>query len=1078
LEWFEVHHAEAAVAFEELVVRHGAMVLDVCRRVLHNPHDVEDAFQATFLVLARRAGSVRNRDALGGWLHRVALRVALRAKSEAAHRREVEQSVVAAANFVITARDIERADFRSVLHEELDRIPASYRAALVACYLEGLTHEEAAKRLGWPVGTVRSRLARGRDQLRDRLTRRGLAPGIALPMLASPPDLVPACLQKLTAQSMLSYVAGQFLVEKVSAPVATLAEGVIRAMKLRMLRILVSVALTVGAVAGMLPLLIMQAPRQVKASAAQAQRAEPDPAKSLAGVVRDSQGHPVAGATVVAGAFTTEPNHLMAATGRDGRFVFQSKEGEQELRYVLAYKEGLAPASKFGSGFDERAPNGDVELVLLKAEPFVGTVRDRNERPVAGARVRIKYMRGKRGKYDHNPILDNVLQGTPLDTLFHATTDKQGAFHFPAVPAPQRVVLHVSADGMADMSTEMPGDYEAGYISGTAARPAQLKMECEARVAGRVVTKLPGVSAARLKVGLQSTNDSTQFWRDTRTDDEGRFEMRGLPEGGGNIFPMDHPSDGPWTYRAIDNLALHPGKTAEVTIELIEGCLVEGEVLDAVSGDPIAGVSVGMYGPARPRSGAAIITAKTDDKGRYRFRLPPGQTQLYISSPGQWPPPAQHVVVPDHAKILAVPTLQVQKAKAAAAPAPRPAEVSKPVSLTTVGENEAFAFAGVVRDVSDQPIGGVTVVAAMLKQGLMSDRQIVTSGADGRFALKLASPKTTNALARIFAFKEGLAPAGASVRASDSKTAGEVKLVLARTRPFIGIVQDQDEKPIAGADVRVQSINAPVPEGQGMMVTELVWQAIEGTPLEGALRATSDEEGVFRLPSMPARSQVKLIVTAKGMRTHRTADLALRHWTGRSPAGFDGEFLHGSADTPARLYLDPETKAKTVQQGRTEEDDAPDHDALTKTGDVAPDFEVTTLENKRVRLFDLKGKVVLINFFATWCGPCLAELPRLQSELWKPNEKRGLIVLAIGREHTMEELTEFLHEHHFSFSIGPDPHRTIFKQYAAQSIPRNYVIGPDGRIAYQSMGYSPPRFQKLIEAVEKELDALTKKVDR
>jgi peroxiredoxin len=138
---------------------------------------------------------------------------------------------------------------------------------------------------------------------------------------------------------------------------------------------------------------------------------------------------------------------------------------------------------------------------------------------------------------------------------------------------------------------------------------------------------------------------------------------------------------------------------------------------------------------------------------------------------------------------------------------------------------------------------------------------------------------------------------------------------------------------------------------------------------------------------------------------------------------------------------------------------------------------VTTLEGNRVRLSDLKGKVVLINFFATWCGPCLGELPRLESEIWKPNQKRGLLVLAIGREHTQAELIEFLREHKLSFSVAPDPERTISKQYATRSIPRTYVIGPDGRIAQQSMGYNPPRFQELIKAVEKELDTLTEDGD-
>ena len=365
-------------------------------------------------------------------------------------------------------------------------------------------------------------------------------------------------------------------------------------MNLRMLRIVAAVALTVGVVGGTLPFLPILVPRL--AHAAQ----KPAPAGSLAGVVKDSEGQPVAGATVVAGAFTIKPNHQIATTGADGRFAFQSKEGESKVDYVLAYKEGLAPASKFHDLGKKLTPSGDLELDLLKPEPFVGTVRKRDGSPIAGARVEIKYMRGRGGKYDHNPILENVVQGTPLESLFHTTTDKQGGFRFPAVPSPQRVMLKVSADGMADYSTEVPGDYEAGYISGSEAQPARLTMEPGARIKGRVVIKFPGPSVVGLKVALQSTNDSVQFWRSAKTDTAGRFEFDGLPEGGGNIFLIDHPNDGPWTYRAIDNLSLHPGKTAEVTIELIEGVLVEGKVVETGTGDPVQGIYIGMYGPARP----------------------------------------------------------------------------------------------------------------------------------------------------------------------------------------------------------------------------------------------------------------------------------------------------------------------------------------------------------------------------------------------------------------------------------------------------------------------------------------------
>ncbi len=167
-------------AFETILARHGGLVWTVCRQVLGDAHAAEDAFQATFLVLVRRAASLRVREqgSLGPWLFGVAYRIALKARQGAARRRMRERRVAKAA--VETASDaIEHDELHALLHDEVNRLPAKYRAPLVLCYFEGRTHEEAAAALQWPVGTVRSNLSRARDQLRSRLARRGLAPAPA-----------------------------------------------------------------------------------------------------------------------------------------------------------------------------------------------------------------------------------------------------------------------------------------------------------------------------------------------------------------------------------------------------------------------------------------------------------------------------------------------------------------------------------------------------------------------------------------------------------------------------------------------------------------------------------------------------------------------------------------------------------------------------------------------------------------------------------------------------------------------------------------------------------------------------------
>jgi RNA polymerase sigma factor (sigma-70 family) len=162
------------LAFATLVARHGPMVMNVCRRMLRNPADAEDAFQVTFLVLVKRAGAIRFGTTLGPWLYGVSVRVARRARDRGMRHRLVNLDEKAAE--AITQEGCQSTqELRFEVDEVVARLPSNFRDAIVTCYLEGLTHEEAAIRLCCPVGTVRSRLARGRALLRDRLERSGLA---------------------------------------------------------------------------------------------------------------------------------------------------------------------------------------------------------------------------------------------------------------------------------------------------------------------------------------------------------------------------------------------------------------------------------------------------------------------------------------------------------------------------------------------------------------------------------------------------------------------------------------------------------------------------------------------------------------------------------------------------------------------------------------------------------------------------------------------------------------------------------------------------------------------------------------
>jgi RNA polymerase sigma factor (sigma-70 family) len=212
-------------AFEALVRRHGPMVWGVCRRVLVNAADAEDAFQATFLVLVRKAPSVRPREKVATWLHGVAYHTALKARAAAGKRRVKERQ--AAEMGRPDAPDDRWADLLPLLDRELHLLPERYRVPIVLCDLEGKTHKEAARQMGWPQGTLSGRLSRARALLARRLARHG--PTAALAMALSQ-DTMPAALAASTARA---FAAGRILV---SAKVIALAEGTVKAMLLTRLK--------------------------------------------------------------------------------------------------------------------------------------------------------------------------------------------------------------------------------------------------------------------------------------------------------------------------------------------------------------------------------------------------------------------------------------------------------------------------------------------------------------------------------------------------------------------------------------------------------------------------------------------------------------------------------------------------------------------------------------------------------------------------------------------------------------------------------------------------------------------------
>ncbi|HEY7156253.1 MAG TPA: RNA polymerase sigma factor [Gemmataceae bacterium] len=248
LERFLTERDEAA--FELLMWRHGPMVFGVCRRVLRHTQDAEDAFQATFLMLARKAASIGKRESVSGWLYTVAYRIALRARTRGARRGQVEKPLD---ELPIDRASSDPADvsawreLRRLLDAELSQIPEKYRTAFILCHLEGKTCDEAAEHLGCPRGTVQSRVGRARERLRVRLARRGWLPASA-PLIdlieqhVSPMAGVSPALIYATVHMALLAALSKVLTGIVSSSVLELMNDTFRAMRWRRLRYLAVLA--------------------------------------------------------------------------------------------------------------------------------------------------------------------------------------------------------------------------------------------------------------------------------------------------------------------------------------------------------------------------------------------------------------------------------------------------------------------------------------------------------------------------------------------------------------------------------------------------------------------------------------------------------------------------------------------------------------------------------------------------------------------------------------------------------------------------------------------------------------------
>lgn len=626
LERFSRDHDETA--FADLVRRYAPMVLNVCRSVLHHEQDAEDALQATFIVLARRASSIRKRDALAGWLYEVAHRVAGRAQASAARRREQERKATPMASADSTL-DMTLRDLHRVLHEELLRLPDKYRVPLVLCYLQGRSHQEAAAQLGWTKGTFRGRLDRGREQLRRRLSARG----IALSGVLCASVVAPRMVAEARVESLIKGVSGG-----ISVRASALAEGVMRAMLTSKIKIATAVVVAVGIALTGVTLTQRVTAGGEPAKSPPATRATPQATPELdnsrstkyGGRVVGPVGKPVSGATIYltdASGYHRHPAPVpeSAKTGGDGRFEFTVSNAKFEDRWGVRL---VAMAPKYGVGWVELesgARRDNVTIQLVEDDlPITGQIVDLEGKPIAKATLTVWQIHAATGN-DLGPWVAAAArkEGLVLDLerkYFRryttapcpsATTDADGKLRLTGIGRNRLVRAIVEGPSIASQHVCIltrpgkpidllydKGNPEYGEPSRTTtyygsdfrlvAAPCQpivgvvRDAETKKPIAGATVRSHSQLIAPSMHRGVDPVVKTT-------TDADGRYRLSGMPIGKGYSIAVVPSKDQPYVIRHV-NVPQGVGvEQVTVDIELKRGVWIEGKITDKVTGKPLKG---------------------------------------------------------------------------------------------------------------------------------------------------------------------------------------------------------------------------------------------------------------------------------------------------------------------------------------------------------------------------------------------------------------------------------------------------------------------------------------------------------
>jgi RNA polymerase sigma factor (sigma-70 family) len=673
-------------AFAALVQRHTGLVLGVCRRMLPNVQDAEDACQATFLVLARKARSGRWQSSIANWLYTTARRIALKA-SRALARRLKREARTAPPAPVSTLDQMTGREAFAALDEELDKLSALYREPLVLCYLQGLTRDEAALRLGVPSATLKSQLERGRKKLADALTRRGIVLGSGLMAVAttsaagaSTPQLV---------ESILATVGGT-----PSAAVAALAQGVavngfVAKAKWIVLAALAAV-MTVFGIASMPmaagpqpPALQKTEQPTARAAAKSADKPEADgKERTISGKVLGADGQPMEAQLSLVW-IEGKPQPL-GRTNPDGTF-------RVTVPFQLKEQGGWLVARAAGHGMDfqphgqeqipqSMTPSAEMALKLPKELPIRGRILDPQGKPVAGAAVVAirfssynsdasanthlkwwatqRFPRGTTPDGDRTLLFDRYGENPEGRSPYTTTTDPDGRFALAGMGAGQVVTLAIRCPGMAAMDIGMMN--RAGFDPNPinkAARETEMKepgLSTQWQLYGPdpvVVVELEKIIRGTVTdhQGKPRVGVPVVYWHTIRrgvnqdftraiTDKDGKYIIRGAHKC--KTYLVECPPDPQAGLLPCEASDEDTAGYAPITIDLkcARGIIITGTVRNKVSREPVfaqffidvlANNSFARKNPAFTNIGSAA----TDKAGRFRFVIIPGPV-LLMAGPG------------------------------------------------------------------------------------------------------------------------------------------------------------------------------------------------------------------------------------------------------------------------------------------------------------------------------------------------------------------------------------------------------------------------------------------------------------